>query len=48
MDLGETPVGVGSNYTRNELRDAEGPKQGGGRALHEEKTVRTCDEDKGL
>ena len=48
MNLREAPVTVRGNDRRHELSDAEGTHESERRALHEEETVRTRDEDEGL
>ena len=48
MDLNEAPVTVRSNDGRDELGNAEGDNEGGGRTLHEEEAVGTSGEDKCL
>ena len=47
-DVGEAPVTVGGDDGRDELGNAEGNDEGGGRSLHEEESVRTRDEDQRL
>lgn len=48
MDVSEAPVGVRGDDGGDELSDTEGTEQRERRALHEEETVRTGDEDQGL
>jgi hypothetical protein len=48
VDLGEAPVGVGSDDGRDKLSNGEGTEESVRRALHEEEAVRTGDEDERL
>ena len=48
MNLGEAPVGVRSDDRRDELSKGEGEHEGERGTLHEEESMRTSDEDKGL
>jgi hypothetical protein len=46
--LCETKVGKGCYDGRHQLSDTEGTQESVGRTLHEEETVRTCDENQRL
>jgi hypothetical protein len=48
VNLGESPVSVRGDERRNQLSNTEGAQQGEGRPLHEEKSMRTRDEDERL